>query len=348
VTGGTPAADGVPEIDALRSSFAAVASSATVDHLRIAGRVVRLEFAGSALRDRVMPAFSPLTCPPSDAALVVHAWDAASTATPPPLEVPNADPSTPGAFFHVRAPGLEIAHQPGQGTLNALDDASGEAWYWAADAATVPFWERAAPMRQILHWWLAGFGVQQVHGGAIGTDTGGVLLVGRPGSGKSTTSLSALQSSLRYAGDDYVAVGVDPPTVHSLYCSGKLEADHFVRFPWLADAVDNPATMAEEKALLFATTVAPQSTTEGFPLRAILVPRVVGSGPTRIGPISRIEAFSALAPSTIIQLHTAGKDAFARMRSLVEQVPCHVLELGESIAEIPEVVREFLDEDIAA
>ena len=59
---------------------------------------------------------------------------------------------------------------------------------------------------------------------------------GKSGSGKSSTTLSTLGSDLLYAGDDYVAVSLDPetgPYVHSLYGCGKLETGHVARFPRL-------------------------------------------------------------------------------------------------------------------
>ena len=52
----------------------------------------------------------------------------------------------------------------------------------------------------------------------------------------------------------------------------------------------------------------------------------------------------ALAPSTIIQLHTAGRDAMGRMTDLIKRIPCYNLELGTDIAGIAPVVAEFLDQ----
>ena len=90
-----------------------------------------------------------------------------------------------------------------------------------------PEWNCSTPLRHILHLALATRGVQFVHAGAVGRPDGGVIIVGRSGSGKSTSTLSTLGSDLLYAGDDYVGVSLNPdgggPYVHSLYGCGKLE-----------------------------------------------------------------------------------------------------------------------------
>src|SRR5205823_136180 len=81
------------------------------------------------------------------------------------------------------------------------------------------------PLRHILHLWLASRGVQFVHAGAVGRPSGGCLIVGKSGSGKSTSTLATLGSELLYAGDDYVGVSVTTggAHVHSIYGCGKLE-----------------------------------------------------------------------------------------------------------------------------
>ena len=56
------------------------------------------------------------------------------------------------------------------------------------------------------------------------------------GLGKSTAALCCLCNGLDYIGDDYVLVQLGPiPTVHSLYCTAKLNHDQMARFAKLAD-----------------------------------------------------------------------------------------------------------------
>jgi hypothetical protein len=229
--------------------------------------------------------------------------------------------------------------------LSAVDLGADRAWYWVADPTALPYWELAAPIRQILHWWMATRGHQQVHSGAVGTPDGGVLLVGKGGSGKSTCALASLVSELRYAGDDYTMVSVEPrPWVHSLFSSGKVHPENLSRLPHLKPALWNGERLATEKAVLFVDQYFPDRPIEGFPLRAIVLPTITGGTHTRAGPTSRAAALVALAPSTVFQLHTAGSEALQYMTHLARKVPAYVLELGTDVSEIPGVILALLDE----
>jgi hypothetical protein len=157
---------------------------------------------------------------------------------------------------------------------------------------------------------------------------------------------------MAYAGDDYVATSVTPePFVHSLYSSAKIEAHHFARFPALQEAAgvvrpkaDAVAAFDSEKTILYMNEVQPETTIEGFPLRAILIAKIADRATPRVIPVSGPKALAALAPSTIVQLHTAGQDAFESMRRLVGDVPSFALEHGSEIEAIPEVVSQLLED----
>jgi hypothetical protein len=185
-----------------------------------------------------------------------------------------------------------------------------------------------------------------VHAAAVGTPNGGVLLAGKGGSGKSTTALNCINSELGYASDDYCLVAVDPqPYVYSLYNSAKVNADNTHRIPHLISAISNANRLDREKALLFLNEHYPDKIVTGFPLRAILLPRITGRSQTTLTPVSSIGGLRALAPSTIFQLSGAGGRAFQIMSRLVKQVPCYNLELGTDIAMIPGVIFDFLSKE---
>lgn len=311
----------------------------------VAGAHVCFRFAGESLVPLLTPAFAHLTAAAEqEPSLVIHLWDSASTGTaPPPLPQVPSDAAY-GAFYYYSAAPFRLLYQPGPGALSVLDTERNHAWYWVEGAASLTHWECAAPARHILQWWLSGSGRQQVHGGAVGTAEGGVLLVGKGGSGKSTAALSTLDSELLYAGDDYVAVELDgSPKVHSLYSSGKVEPAHLQRLPHLELGISNRGRLETEKAVVYVHEHWPERTTSGFPLRAVLVPRVVASRrEPRITDASRAAALAALAPSTIFQLHPSGGEALAAMARVVEQVPTFTLELGSDIDGIPRVISNFL------
>jgi hypothetical protein len=333
------AADRVEE---LAASFACAGDVVAQEYV-VAGSRVSLRFASDALRERLAPAFAHLVAPPGERPeLTVHLWDSASTGMEPPPRPPAAEDEAAGALYHFDEPPLRGAYQAAFQALSVLDSEAGVAWYWIANALDLPSWEQACPIRQILFWWLAPRGYLQVHGAAVGRPEGGVLIVGPAGSGKSTTALACLGSDLLYAGDDYVAVALEPsPRVASLYNSGKLDPAHLRdRLPGLLPNADR---LDDEKAILYAERHFPQQTTSGFPLVALLVPAVHTDlrGP-RVVPASRAAAFAALGPSTMFQLHTAGRAELATLSSLVARLPCYALEVGSDLTAVPETISDLL------
>ena len=68
-----------------------------------------------------------------------------------------------------------------------------------------------------------------------------------------------------------------------------------------------------------------------------------GQRESRIVSTTRAAAFAALAPSTMIQLHTADSAAWTTMARLTAAVPCFGLELGSDISAIPGVIASRRD-----
>src|SRR5262249_32570058 len=338
-------------IQRLGASFAQACEAAAiaVDDYVIGGLPITLQCATPELRARLTPAFAHLRSSagntPTGRGLTVHLWDSAATgAAPPPL--PAAPPDeAPGALYHFHEPPLRVAYQPGLEALSVFDADAGVAWYWVADAGNLPSWELACPIRQILFWWLGSRGYLQVHGAAVGTPDAGALIVGPAGAGKSTTALACVGSELLYAGDDYVAVTLEPsPRIPRLYNSAKLDSAHLRdRFSHLLPFVANGERVADEKAVLYVHEHFPRQCTPGVPLTAVVVPsRARTDGRPTLVPTSRAAALVALGPSTMFQLHTGGTEELAALRALVARLPCYWLELGAELEHVPAVLDEQL------
>jgi hypothetical protein len=346
-----------PDAPARPSELAASYAAALTESPRsfesgytIAGLPVLLRFANEAMFGRLTRALAHLETAQLEPALTVHLWD--SSASPAPtLPAYHPDPSAPGAVIHFREGPLHALYQPALRALSVLDDEQSVGWFWTEEALRLPEWECATPIRHILHWWLASQGVQQLHAAAVGTPSGGVLVVGKGGSGKSTVALASLAAGFLYAGDDYVAASLDEePVVHSLYSSGKIEPHHVERFPHLLTAQriepeTDPATAPfdRDKTVVYLHESHPATDTQGFRIRAILIPRIVGHGETLLSPVPRARALAALAPSTVVQLHTAGQEALGSMRELVGRVPSFELALGANVEDAPNVIRDLLE-----
>jgi hypothetical protein len=329
-----------PAVDGLRDDFerAAEAAGGAVDlRLRLAGQPVCIRFAGAAAAEALSPAFAHLEAEEDELpALTLHVWDSGTRR-------PAATTGT-GASYYSEQAGVHALHQPASGVFSVLNAEADTGWFRMPDAQALPYWDYTAPFRHLLSWWLDAQGLRQVHGGAVGTEDGGVLLVGPGGSGKSTTALSTLRDErLRYAGDDYVAVGSGPaPVVHSLYCSGKVHPEDLHRLPHLEPALADDAR-PDEKAVFYVERAFPSRSIAGFPLRAIVVPRVTERRVARAVPGTQAAALAALAPSTIFQLHPPARDALAWMAGLVRRVPTFVLELGSDVETIPAALLRIIE-----
>jgi hypothetical protein len=321
-------------------------------NLTIAARSVSIRFAGETAADALAPAFAHLESEDSEPpTLTLSVWDAVTAGAERPafassLPVPEADARASGAgpSYYTEDEDVRVLRQPAVNAFSVLTAAADRGWFWTPDARALPYWEYTAPFRHLLSWWLEACGLCQVHAGAVGTEDGGVLLVGAGGSGKSTSALACLlDERLRYAGDDYVAVDArGTPAVYSLYCSGKVHRDDLRRLPHLEPALVD-RVRPDEKAVFNVEGAFPGRATGGFPLRAIVVPRVTDRHVARVRPAPQAVALSALAPSTIFQLHPPAGKALAYMGELVRKVPTFVLELGSDVETIPAELVRLLD-----
>ena len=86
----------------------------------------------------------------------------------------------------------------------------------------------------------------------------------------------------------------------------------------------------------------PKQIISGFPIKAILVPKIRGHGRTTVRKISQAHALSAVAPSTIFQLPRGGPTSLRVMASCVKTLPCYELGLGPDLSEIPNVITTLL------
>jgi hypothetical protein len=325
---------------------AAQALGGSVDRFyTIAGYTIRLRFAGPALVPSLTPALEHLsTSSTSAAALTVCLWDSASTGVsmpPPPWS--EADYLPRGEVRGYTNEQIQTRFDLGSGILNVLNSGQNVALWWINDATQTPYYVSASPLRAILHAWMRRHGRQIVHGASVGMPEGGVLVVGKGGSGKSTLALACLSSQLLYLGDDNVLLSEEPvPFVHSVYNSAKLARDHLHRLPQLWPALRHSGRFYAEKALMFLHEHYPDKTCTGFPVRAILVPKITGLAASTLSPASPATALKAIAPSTIFQLSGAGATEFQTIVRIIRKVPCYRVGLGTDLGQVPALIAGLL------
>jgi hypothetical protein len=177
----------------------------------------------------------------------------------------------------------------------------------------------------------------------VGVGGEGVLIAGKSGSGKSTSTLACLEAGLQYAGDDYVLLESGPaPRAECLYSTAKLVPANLFRFPRLQPLVTNAERLDEEKALLYLNRSHARQITGSLRLRAILLPRVTGRKDTRLLPATASAAVFAIAPTTILHLPGDGTGVMAKVARVARQLPAYWLEAGTELAQIPQVIQRLL------
>ena len=308
-----------------------------VEHeYEIAGLRLRLRFAGDELVRFLTPALAHLRASGGEAAdLTVCIWDA----IPPP-----ACPWTPdGRFGEARTvvdnwQGVEFVAFPHGEEIDLLDRPRGLGFHCRATAGP----HASLPLLTILDWWLAERDLHCIHAAAVGVESGGVLLAGRGGSGKSTTALACLRSPLRYVADDYCVLSVaGAPHAHALYSSAKLARAQLDGLSFLSPP-EAPSEPCDDKDVVFLERAFREKLLPGFPIRAVLAPRITGRDRTTVADLSPGEAMKALAPSSLFQLGGARQRRLHAIASLVRMVPCYRLDLGTDLAAIPGVILDLL------
>jgi hypothetical protein len=291
--------------------------------------------------ERMVPALEHLRLPDDAAAdLDVRLFDSASTGAemaPPPC--PQRSFTDRGNIWGFDSPRILSAFQYGEFSVNLLDVETRTAVFWVQDAAALPFWTTAAPLRSMLGWWLRLNGHHLIHGAVVGTGDGVALIPGKGGSGKSTTALTCLRAGMTYIGDDYVGIGLEPePRAFSLYCTGKVAPAQAARFPDLAKRATVGREGNYEKAVFFLLPELAGQMRRELPLRAVLLPRITGRPPTSLAPADALAVERAAAFTTISQIPHSGQPTIEFIRRMVDAVPRAAVELGTDLEKIPEVV----------
>ncbi len=313
----------------------------------IGGHRLRIELAGPALEPLLTDAFAHLAADcPGEPELTVRAWDSVSAGEPLPPGMGSINDYGRAARTGFLPEGtIRASFQRADFGLSVMDPGARLAGYWIPDGVgftplpQLPFYGRASPLRAILSWWTAGYGMQLAHAAAVATEAGGALLTGTGGSGKSTSAVACLLAGMDFGGDDYVLLEPGPrPFVHSLYSSAKLGGeDSPLRLPFEPDACEF------DKGIYMLHRRFPKQTVAGFPIRAVVAPKVTGVARPVYRRISPAAALTALAPTSLLQLPGAGAAALAAFRAVVSAVPCYALEMGGGTSGVPAAIAAIID-----
>lgn len=334
--------DGI--LDATRRAWAAAgAATEPVESVRlVAGAPVRFRFAGPALADELLPSLCHLAEVRAEPVFTANAWDRSSTGAfvPRLADLPGA----PAPSRSIVGPHRSVNSSAERLMLEAVDLPADEGWFAIDSPDDLGQGERAAPFRLVLHWWLARRGVQMAHGGAVGVDGRGVLIVGPSGAGKSSTALACADAGMQYAGDDYCAIALDPtPTVHSLYAIAKFFDADAARYANLVSGIWTRRHPTDDKSLVIVPCAQPEHVVPKLSLAAVVVPERTSSVTTEFAPATPGYALQALAPSTIGQFPGGATHTLAALAAIARAVPAYRLRLGTDRSTVPRAVRALLE-----
>lgn len=319
--------------------------------LVIAEQAVRVHFAGSQLNCLLRPLLHLVRGaedhPASDSPLEIFAWESATSGLLPELPTWCARPvEHPAEVHRLNSPDYAILFDANHRLFVMYHRQTRRAVYWIPRAEDLPYWETAGPFRNIIHWWAGSFGGQLTHAAAVGQGGRGALLVGKSGSGKSTTALLSVEAGLEYVGDDYVLLtGGDDPTAHSVYSTAKMHT------AFLQQAVPHwRERVAAEigpdaKALFYLHETCPGQIRRSLRIESILQPRVTPQPAAHLEPQRQLAALLAAAPSTMYQLHDTPQATLSFLANFARQVPAYTLLLGQDLLSGPRQIAELLTDE---
>jgi hypothetical protein len=338
----------------LRQGFSAAAVDERGFDVLIAGRRLRVLFGSGVLAETLRGPLERLVVTPAGAGgspdATVCVWDSASTGVPiAPFPWRADDVEADGrvaGFDGGRFRCLYRDDGAGFHAVSMFDTTTGVGYFWFADHERIHWYERAEPLRVAVHWAVAREGRFLAHASAVGTERGAVVLTGRGGAGKTTTTLASVGAGLRFVGDNYVLLALEDTggvSAHGLYGTAKLWPQTLSRLPDLEAYVATRDVAPEEKLIVDVIRYRPESIVPELPVRAVVVPEVVGHGLTALARCSPVDALLALAPATVFQLPRS-ETALAGMAELVRRVPTYRLQLGAEVMDGPRALRSLLTE----
>lgn len=333
--------------DDVHAAFERAAGAGTsVFTCRLGGETVRLEIAGAFLDAPITAPLAHQRVADGEAAgLTTRLFDVASSGVPlPPRPWQWPDNPARGDIFGFGDERIAVSYNHFGHILSLLDRARGIGLWVTTDAAASVGYFEATPLLDVLHWWLQPRGLLAVHSAAVGLESGGILLAGKGGSGKSTTTLACLASSLSIAGDDYCLLSTrGDGQVWSLYNSARMERENFARLPHLRPLVSRPAALESgDKPMILLHGHHPEKLIRGFPLRAVVLPQIAAAARSSLAPASQARALRELAVSTINQRAGAGRAEFDALVRVAKTVPCYSLALGTDMRQLADLLEELV------
>jgi hypothetical protein len=316
-------------------------------HYIFAGRSVRIRVVGRELAKHILRPFAHVRAvgpAPVEPQLTIDLWH---DKTRPPIG-PEYD-DLGWSETTVQSTGNRFLGQRLPHTFSCLDRESGRVLASIAWHDRIFIYERAKPLARLLLKWHNDRAIQLTHAGLVARNGNGILLVGKSGSGKSTTSLACVTAGFDYLSEDYVGLESCPDGSfmgHSIYNSVFAKTTHLARFEELFPHAIKGRLPHEEKSVIILSRIFPERLKRAVPIRALVLPRVAPAAATEFRVASKGETLLALGPSSLLQIPNRGlgSQGFDRLAQLVARLPCYCLMVGEDLHSIAPCVEALVSD----
>jgi hypothetical protein len=231
---------------------------------------------------------------------------------------------------------------PDVGLLGLLHRPAGKAVLWVRHLQAVPASDATTLLRGLVTWWLTGSDYWVAHAAAVGGSRGAALLAGRAGSGKSGTAVACFEAGLSYLGDDAILCRSGNAEVFSLSsCAHLFSEDVGRHHPSLSAAPRSPDAA---KVFVDLASVEPGRIATRAPLCAVVRLTIHGGAAGRLRQVEPARVFTALAPSSLLNVPGVDRSALSGMAELVRRVPAYELTLPEDRREAARLLRGLLED----
>lgn len=332
----------------LESTFAKACEKLNVQEelcLDIANNSIHIKTAGIALQSftcRAVMHLPQITA--SNDGLEILVWDEFESGInlpEPPNELfvhPNGKRYSQNTFGN-----YSIIHYENNTIFHLYDLVADRAIVCLKNIHKLPNYFLAAPFFEVFKLWSKKVGLHILHAGCIANSSHSILIVGKGGMGKSTTSIQSLIGGLNYLSDDYILVKLgENPMAYSLFCSGKLHANHLENFPTISKIAFNKNKEIYDKPLMFLNEVYEDQILLKSPIKGIVAPQLNAKEESSFESLSSFETLKALAPSTILQLRLGTNDDLKIMADFTKSTSCYKLSLGTNLTGITPIVSKLL------
>ncbi|MCK5811892.1 MAG: glycosyltransferase [Clostridiales bacterium] len=295
---------------------------------------IRFLFANDTLVNVLCKPFEHLLVKPCDNyVLTVHIFDELSTSIKMPYDIitgENAN-NVVNATYFFNHEDTHLLYNILTSMMTFIDFPNQNAYYVVNSLETMPYYEKACPMRMLLHWFCVKNNMTLIHSAAISNSDSGYLLAGRGGVGKSTLSMLSLFEGSTLLGDDYVIIeNNDHPYVTSIYNTIKINNDMIKLFPIVNNFLVNKPTN-EEKGYLFITDIPHKTIGKRFKLEGIIFINRQDLKQVHIEKIPKTRALATIGASTMFQLPGANHSFIKHISKLVKSFPVYEYTLSNQI-----------------